>query len=132
MSVLNFEGYLVEKMTYDRNPNFDKKFAQFKMSPTIELKNQVDGEKIQVSLGITVGKQNDSKIPFSATVIIVGKFSYQPDEDTESIGLTALVRNNAVAILYPYARALIAQLTTASNEFPGYNLPTINVPEALK
>ncbi|MCI1632814.1 MAG: protein-export chaperone SecB [Liquorilactobacillus nagelii] len=42
-----------------------------------------------------------------------------------------MVRNNAVAILYPYARAIVATLTTTSNEFPGYNMPTINVNKVL-
>lgn len=132
MTVLNFEGYTVKKMIYERNPAFDSNQSQFKMAPKIDVETSVVNNQIQVALSITVGSKDEPRLPFNIVVIIEGRFDYQPTESQRTTGMTTLVRNNAVAILYPYARALIAQLTTASNEFPGYNLPTINVSQALK
>ncbi|WP_407910874.1 hypothetical protein [Lactiplantibacillus brownii] len=102
------------------------------MSPKLAANQHIDGNRIQIELNIRVGSKTETQLPFSAMVEIEGSFDYHPDEDKTSKGITTFVRDNAVAILYPYARALIAQLTLSSNEFPGYNLPTINVPEALK
>ena len=82
-------------------------------------------------MSVIVGSLEDKTIPFQVSCSIIGTFVYEPDEDATNVGLDALVRNNAVAILYPYVRAIIATLTTTSNEFPGYNMPTINVSELL-
>ena len=111
MSVLKFLGYKVMQMKYERNPVFESVKKPISLEPKMTSKTNIEDNNINITLSVIVG--------------------YEPDEDATNVGLDALVRNNAVAILYPYVRAIIATLTTTSNEFPGYNMPTINVSKLL-
>lgn len=131
MSVLEFNGYRIAKMSYQRNEDYHSTTNQITLSPKPQTVIDLAGNEIKVSLTITVGSLKDKTVPFEVACTIVGSFTYQPDEDGNQVGLDKLVRNNAVAILYPYARAMIATLTANSGEFPSYNLPTINVGQWL-
>lgn len=131
MSVLKFNGYRIAKMSYQRNEDYYSTTNQITLSPKPQTVIDLAGNEIKVSLTITVGSLKDKTVPFEVVCTIVGSFTYQPDEDGNQVGLDNLVRNNAVAILYPYARAIIATLTANSGEFPSYNLPTINVGQWL-
>lgn len=131
MTVLKFNGYTVKEMRYRSNNNF-KKRNQVDLDPKLQATNEIENNNIIVNLSVTVGSLEDESMPFEASCSVQGKFEYKPEEDENNIGVDTFVRNNAVAILYPYVRAIIATLTTSSNEFPGYNMPTINVSEALK
>lgn len=133
MSILDFKGYSVKEMSYQRNDNFQIKQGKtpVKLEHRLQAKNNVDGETIIVNLRVVVGSLENQLAPFMASCTVVGRFTYHVEEDETSVGLDTLVRNNCVAILYPYVRAIIATLTTSSNEFPGYNMPTINVAKAL-
>lgn len=53
------------------------------------------------------------------------------NRDQAQVGIDTLINKNAVAILYPYVRALVSGITNASNEYPALILPTINVSQIL-
>ncbi len=131
MTVLKFNGYTVKEMGYRNNPNFKKK-KNISLTPEIQSNNEINDNKIIVNLSVKAGSISDESMPFEVTCSVQGKFEYNPDEDTNKVGVDTFIRNNSVAILYPYVRAIIATLTTTSNEFPGYNMPTINVAEILR
>lgn len=131
MSVLKFLGYKVMQMKYERNPVFESVKKPISLEPKMTSKTNIEDNNINITLSVIVGSLEDQTIPFQVSCSIIGTFVYEPDEDATNVGLDALVRNNAVAILYPYVRAIIATLTTTSNEFPGYNMPTINVSKLL-
>ncbi|WP_125710678.1 protein-export chaperone SecB [Companilactobacillus zhongbaensis] len=133
MTVLEFKGYTVNEMNYKKNPNYipgsSKKIS---LNPTFSSDNDISDNEIHVNLDIKVGSLKETSIPFEASCSVQGLFEYNPNEDEDDIGIDTFLRNNALAILYPYARAIIATLTTSSNEFPGYNLPTVNITKALE
>lgn len=131
MDVLQFNGYRVENMSYQRNDQYRQTSKQIIFSPEISSDIEKNGNNISVSLTVVVGALDKTETPFQATCSLVGSFVYHPEEDKANIGLNTLVQKNAVAILYPYIRAIISMLTNSSNEFPGFNLPTINVSDAL-
>jgi len=131
MSVLKFNGYQVDQMSYQRNEQYDGMTKKVVLAPKITTNTDVHDNDISVTLTITVGSVEGRKMPFQATCSLTGIFDYQSDEDDAGVGLDQLVRNNAVAILYPYVRAIITNLTASSNEYPGYVLPTINVGKVL-
>lgn len=131
MSVLQFLGYKVIAMEYKRNPRFETVTDPISLEPKITTKINVENSDINITLSVMVGSLDGKDIPFQVNCSIIGTFVYNPDEDLTEVGLDTLVRNNAVAILYPYARAIVATLTTTSNEFPGYNMPTVNVNKIL-
>ncbi|WFC04754.1 protein-export chaperone SecB [Lactiplantibacillus pentosus] len=131
MDVLQFNGYRVENMSYQRNDQYRQTSKQIIFSPEISSDIEKNGNNISVSLTVVVGALDKTETPFQATCSLVGSFVYNPEEDKANIGLNTLVQKNAVAILYPYIRAIISMLANSSNEFPGFNLPTINVSDAL-
>lgn len=131
MTILQFDGYRVTKMQYQRNASYKPQESKITFDPKIEATDTIDHNQINVTLTLSVGSLKDETIPFQVECAVVGQFTYHPDEDNSGVGVDSLIRNNAVAILYPYVRAIVATLTTTSNEFPGYVMPTINVAEVL-
>ncbi|MCH5463435.1 hypothetical protein HC026_05230 [Lactobacillus sp. LC28-10] len=131
MSVLQFDGYKVTSMEYHRNTNFETPKEQITLDPKLKADHEVNDNHISVTLSLTVGSLTKKSIPFQVDCSVVGSFTYNPEEDKSEIGLDGFIRDNTVAILYPYVRAIIATLTTTSNEFPGYIMPTINVRQVL-
>ncbi|NLR10646.1 MULTISPECIES: protein-export chaperone SecB [unclassified Levilactobacillus] len=131
MTVLKFINYHVQDMSYQRNENYHQTRSEIKMNPQISRKIDINENRINVTLSIVVGSLENETSPFKTSCAITGIFDYQPEEDDADTGLDQLVRVNAVAILYPYARSIITMLTTASNEYPGYIMPTVNVNRLL-
>ncbi|GAB5051829.1 protein-export chaperone SecB [Pediococcus ethanolidurans] len=132
MSVLTFNGYTVQKMNYERNDNYKKTQNKMILSPKLSVKNRVYGDQIRIVLTVVVGSLTRSDVPFKVSCSVEGSFVYNVDEDSKHTGLNSLLEENCTAILYPYVRALVATLTNSSNEFPGYNMPTVNVASVLK
>ncbi|MBU9790338.1 protein-export chaperone SecB [Lentilactobacillus sp. IMAU92037] len=131
MSILRFNGYKVQEMAYKRNAHYQPANKQIELDPKITTKIDITDNDINITLTVMIGSLEKGSMPFQVSCSIIGNFTYNPDEDNTNIGIDTFVRHNAVAILYPYARAIIATLTTTSNEFPGYNMPTINVAKLL-
>lgn len=131
MTVLKFKGYTVKEMSYKSNSNF-KKTKSINLKPNLQSDYEINNDDITVNLSVKVGSLSDESLPFEVTCSVQGLFEYDSEEDTDNIGVDAFIHNNSVAILYPYVRAIVATLTTSSNEFPGYNMPTINVAEVLR
>lgn len=63
-------------------------------------------------------------------VEIEGLFEFV-ESDSEGLKFEEYLTNNAVAILFPYLRSTISELTAKSNQFPVLNLPIINVAKML-
>ncbi|WP_137625597.1 protein-export chaperone SecB [Lactiplantibacillus pingfangensis] len=132
MSVLKFKGYVVNDMIYRKNSKFENENGKISLKPKLHEHDKVQDETIFVTLEVTAGSLEDKRMPFEASVSIQGEFEYIPEEDKDDFGITTFIKQNAVAILYPYVRTLMSNLTLASNENPAFLLPTINVSEVLE
>ncbi|WP_203640389.1 protein-export chaperone SecB [Levilactobacillus andaensis] len=132
MSVFKFDHFVVDDMSYARNPNYDKNLKKIDLKPQISADSDIEGMNVIVSLKVVVGALDVKSIPFQVKVSVSGSFEYDSEQDEASYGIDTFIRNNAVAMLYPYVRSLVANLTMSSGEYPGYNLPTINVSKALE
>ncbi|GEO68276.1 protein-export chaperone SecB [Levilactobacillus acidifarinae] len=130
MSALEFTGYTVEEQRYQRNKKFKAMGRPINLKPQLTVTTAFDGETINVLLGVRVGKLDHD--PFAVVVQLQGEFLYHASQDHAGLGVDTLIRNNAVAILYPYVRTLISNLTNASNDYPAFILPTIDVAQVLK
>ncbi len=77
---------------------------------------------------ITVVLEADKSRPYRATTTLVGRFRQLGDSQT--VSLDDFVSLQAVAILLPYARQYLANMTinTATG---AYHLPTVNVAELM-
>lgn len=132
MGVFEFKGYTVESMNYERNHYFNTVSKKINLDPKLSSEHNIDNNHVTIFLSVVAGSTEDVGIPFKVSCSVKGSFLYNKDEDEKGFGIDTFIVNNSVAILYPYVRAIISNLTAFSNEFPGYNMPTINVAKALK
>lgn len=131
MSVLEFKGYTVNKMIYEKNNNFLDSNKNISLNPKLSAESTSDNSNITIKLSVSVGSFEDTSTPFRVQCEVEGRFIYNIDEDENDFGKDVFIKNNCVAILYPYVRAIVGTLVSSSNEFPGYYMPTINVSKAL-
>lgn len=134
MAGISFLGYEVIESFYKRNMNF-KGNSDDKLNPAMGFVCEITENKEtgQVILTIVLGedKTTGKEFPFDAQVKIRGNFLYH-EEESENISFEEFLRSNAIAILFPYLRMHISNLTLMSNEFQALNLPVINVVHFLE
>ncbi|HEX3038162.1 MAG TPA: protein-export chaperone SecB [Oscillospiraceae bacterium] len=126
-SALKFNGYEVQNIYFEKNDAFfTKDNNEVELSPSFQRKIfKNDKNDYIVELGFEIKPDLEGNlVPFTLKVNIAGCFTFDDDDDT-------LVKENAVAILFPYLRALISTITANAN-IPPLILPTINIVEMLK
>ncbi len=101
-----------------KNKQVDVLFDIDKDTKYIEDKNMI------VDLTVRVFEEND-KYPFYMEVTIRGFFTIENNEENINF------EPNAIAILYPYIRAIVATYTANANIMP-LTLPVINVNKLLR
>lgn len=133
MVAINFEGYKSNKIIYQKNPIFiDSEEINFENNLSFTFHIDDESEKAKVIIGLEAGSLEDEKYPFLVEVEIEGYFTYSAKEDETGVGFENFIRYNCAAILYPYLRSTISTLTNIANDFPTYNLPTINITKAIQ
>lgn len=133
MVAINFEGYKLNKMIYQKNPSFiDSNEISFENDISFTFNVDDENEKALVIIGLETGSLEDESLPFLVEVEIEGYFTYSAEDDETGVGFDNFIRYNCAAILYPYLRSTIATLTNTANDFPTYNLPTINITKAIQ
>lgn len=129
MTVLNFEGYRVTNMSYTQNDNFKKPQENLSLNPKFGVRLVTDDvNKAKVIL--TFASENE--LPFNVKVTLEGNFKYNASEDKINFGFEKLLRKNATAILFPYLRAIVSQLTTMGNEYQPLLIPAMNIGALLE
>ena len=125
-SVLQFKEYIVKSINFEYNLEYDNA-EPIDVKIDMDASFDINHEDMAVILNVDIfNDQDKKKYPFSMNLEIVGYFSVS--------GENAAIENfksNAVAILYPYARALVSTYTSNANIAP-LILPTINVNQFLK
>ncbi|MDG0820973.1 protein-export chaperone SecB [Staphylococcus equorum] len=127
MAGISFINYIVDTMYYKTNPNFDAKNNE-KISINEEIFADIDISKEENVAIITLqAKLEEAKeVPFSFDASIVGYFEFNP-EKSGGIEFKDFLKTNAIAILFPYLRSIVSELTGKSNRFPSYNMPVRNI-----
>lgn len=127
MAVINFLDYTVSEMNYHRNENFEESVdGKIGYQPVFNynVSNMIDDE-FGVKLSVELNSDN---FPYYFKLEIIGKFKFDKtciDSDMSSDYKD--YRVNALAIMFPYVRNVVSQLTLMSNEFPSLQFPTIDV-----
>jgi len=120
---LQFKDYIVHKATYVLNQNFERKSDKISIDYDIHANIEYGEDNNYVVLNVQMGDTEDASSPFYCEVEILGVFEYDgSDEFRESF-----FKVNATAVLFPYVRSLVSDLTSRSNLFPTYHLPLINI-----
>ncbi|GAB2021468.1 protein-export chaperone SecB [Pseudolactococcus yaeyamensis] len=135
MTVLKFKNYTVNKMFFQENTLFDKKIKKLNLNPvfnyTIIPTDDVNTKNLLFNVKIGDLESEDS--PFYIDIVINGLFEYVPEENELELSMDDYLKENGIAILFPYARSIISTLTSQSNSsYPTIILPTINVPEVVR
>lgn len=125
-SVLRFNKYIVNKVSFKNNDNFKQSSERMSM----EFNIQKDISKKNNNMEVTLSAQifNDAEknnYPFEMEVVLTGYFT-EINNDTN-----VDFEPNAIAILYPYIRAIVSTYTAAANISP-LILPAINVNKLLE
>lgn len=124
-SVLKFIEYEVNEIYFRKNINFQSNkegiLMDLKIKPTIDIKDKNMSITLQIII-FESAEQNNK--PFEMKVNLTGKFIAEGCNPEE-------FKANAIAILYPYARAIVSTYTTNANITP-FILPTINVNKLIE
>lgn len=124
MTVLNFKGYRVLDMSYTQNEQFKSSQEKLSFNPNFGV-NLVTDDNDEAKVTLTFVLENE--LPFNIKVTLEGSFKYNVSEDEANIGLDELLKKNATAILFPYLRAIVSQLTSMGNEYQPLLIPAMNI-----
>jgi preprotein translocase subunit SecB len=130
-SVLRFSNYIVNEAHFIINENFQGNGTSIPID--FDVKNDIEYEADKKSANVTLtvkifDKMKDKNYPFYFEVKLTGFFQVENAEIPEE---KMLIESNAIAILFPYIRALISSYTANSNVSP-LILPPINVVKFMK
>ena len=124
-SALIFKRYVVNKIIFEKNDNYTfKEGEKINFRIKDEIKKQKDKMEVKLMVNIFENAKENS-YPFEMEIHITGYFEIE--NDNENINFMP----NAIAILYPYVRAIVSTYTASANVNP-LILPTINVNAMLK
>lgn len=126
ISSLRFLNYIVNKVNYQTNNNLKPNPEGWKLDFDIKNTTEISPEKDKMNIILNVNIFNGIEgAPFFMEVEITGYFELVGEDDIIKY------EANAIAIMYPYLRAIVSTYTSASNVAP-IIMPAINVNAMLK
>lgn len=125
LSSLKFLNYIVNSVNYKANDKPNEKGTwklDFDIKNTTKISKEKD--KMTITLAVNVFKGVEDA-PFYIDVELTGYFELEGEDDILKY------EANAIAIIYPYLRAIVSNYTSSANVSPVI-LPAINVNAMLK
>ena len=126
-SVLKFERYIVKKIVFETNENYINKNEEIELPFEFDTNTIIKDDKMEIELGTTIfqnAEEND--YPFEMEVKLKGYFGVENAQND-----IKFFEKNAIAILFPYLRALVSTYTVNANVAP-ILLPAMNINEYLR
>lgn len=122
-SALQFRGYRVNKAQFDLTGELNDYKGKVELAPVFRRAiHTLSENRHLLLLGVQIGDiDGDTSLPFYINVEIEGDFALSENDQAD-----ILMKQNAVAILFPYLRSTLTMLTTVANINP-IILPTINL-----
>ncbi len=120
ISSLKFLNYIVNNVTYKASEKINDNIT-WKLIFDIKNTTKVNNEKNKMCITLNVGVFKDvENAPFHMEVEATGYFALEGNDDILKY------EANAIAIMYPYLRAIVSNYTASANISPVI-LPAINV-----
>ncbi|MCM2674074.1 protein-export chaperone SecB [Alkalicoccobacillus plakortidis] len=127
---LNFENYFVLETFYFNNPfppetdeeESDDLTPQFKWN--IQHRDKENLTDAGVFLEVLIGDKDEGH--FCVEAHVLGLFTIE-DNEIENDEKERLYKINAIAILFPYLRSLVSDLTSKGNSADQIILPPLNI-----
>lgn len=126
--VITFVDYKVNNVEFRNNDDYNGEEVDIDFDVSAQFHISDDGEEMIVVLNANIFEPKEGKLyPFKMSVEIEGYFKGNLEDKDQDIGQYG---KNAVAILFPYVRALVSTFTANANVTP-LILPTVNVNKLL-
>ena len=110
------------------NPVFVWPTNGVKINPTFERKiTKIDNDHFSLSLSVEIGPLSEN--PFFIHADLLGTFELTNWEEDETSLMIA--KENTTAILFPYLRHAVSDITSISN-LPPYIIPVLNTAKLFK
>ena len=125
VSVLKFNKYLIENINYKNNDKFEDKEEGVEVALDFDAKVDISEDKtgmvVMLSSDIFPDAENNN-YPFEMNVAIKGYFNMENvfNENVDRY------EANAIAILFPYLRALVSTISVNANVAP-IIIPPMNI-----
>lgn len=124
-SILRFKHYIVNEIYFKTNQEFKDNNEGTPIDLNIETKIDIQKDNMKITLNTTIfANAIEKNYPFEMNVEITGLFVVKGDEPNKFV-------KNAIAILYPYVRAIVSTYTANANISP-LILPAINVNKLIE
>lgn len=130
-AVLQFRNYHVLESHYKFNPfQVEKEEENTNITPKIFYKLETSPDSIEkaiIYLGIELGDPSITNPNFYVRVRIAGTFEvHQSNEEMTEAEILGFYKINAIAILFPYLRGIVSDISSKGSEGP-IILPTMNI-----
>ena len=127
-SALKFIDYFVDEIQFYNNSKYNGNSIKMKFDIDNEIEF-IEEDKFLSTIECNIfDKDEIDKYPFYMKVVLTGIFEFiNVPEDKKDI----FAKQNALAILFPYLRSIVANYTMNANMAP-FNLPVMNIVEYLK
>lgn len=126
--IITFLDYKVNCVQFVNNDEYNGEEVDIDFDVTAQFRVSDDGQEMVVVLKADIFNPKEGKIyPFTMSVEVEGYFRSNFEERKDEIRQYG---KNAVAILFPYVRALVSSFTANANVTP-LILPTVNVSKLL-
>lgn len=124
-SVLRFNNYIVNEIKYKTNKGFKDSKEGTPIDINIVPKIDIKDNNMAITLITNIfNNALENNYPFEMQIDITGNFSTEDDSPDKFV-------KNAIAILYPYIRAIVSTYTASANITP-LILPAINVNKLIE
>lgn len=128
LSVLQFKKYAVDDITFTINHAFN---SEEKIAPEIEMDNDIivnfDSKRAMITLDFSMFKNSiGENHPFELELSVIGFFDFDFNSERDKDDIKEFILKNGTAILFPYLRAAITNITAVANISP-IILPTMNI-----
>lgn len=128
-SVLRFEKYIVKSISFEANEKFLNEEKGVDLDFDFDTKSNADGNALEIELSVNIFDDAvKNGYPFEMKVILKGFFSIDNGGDNIDI---SIFETNAIAILFPYLRAIVSSYTANANVAPVL-LPAMNINEYIR
>ncbi|WP_035571558.1 protein-export chaperone SecB [Halonatronum saccharophilum] len=129
LSNFYFDDYSIDDIEFNLNHDFENEGIQVKADTEVEVSKKEDENKGLVKITILIwDNANKENYPFRLKISIIGQFS--ADCAMEENQFHEMCRYNGSAILLPFLRSAITDITKVANVTP-LILPLINVQNLL-
>lgn len=126
-SILKFKKYVVNKVVFESNNEFNKEKEQNAGGLNITKNTVFDENNKSMTINLKVNvfnKPKENNYPFEIMIDVTGYFSVEE-------GTAEKLEKNAISIMYPYIRALVSTYTINSTDI-ALVLPPININKLLE